>query len=92
MIRLKSLSKDRLIVIVSHDEESAYKYGDRIIKIEDGTLIEDIDYPFDGENKNPLLTFDGYEDVEVQKVESLKTNATPKNENSLVLTIKRDLL
>ena len=83
---LKSLSKDRLIVIVSHDEESAYKYGDRIIKIEDGTLIEDIDYPFDGENTNPLLTFDGYEDVEVQKVESLRTNATPKNENSLVLT------
>ena len=75
---LKSLSKDRLIVIVSHDEESAYKYGDRIIKIEDGTLIEDIDYPFDGENTNPLLTFNGYEDVEVQKVESLRTNATPK--------------
>ncbi len=37
----KKLSKDRLIIIVSHDEESAYKYGDRIIHISDGTLVKD---------------------------------------------------
>ena len=82
---LKTLSQDRLIVIVSHDEESAYKYGDRIIKIEDGTLIEDINYPFDNDS-NPLLQFNGYEDIEIAKVESLKANDKPKNENSLVLT------
>ncbi len=37
----KNLSKDRLIIIVSHDEESAYEYGDRIIHISDGELIKD---------------------------------------------------
>lgn len=29
----KTLSKDRLIIIVTHDEESALKYGDQIIRI-----------------------------------------------------------
>jgi len=38
---LKKLSNDRLVVIVSHDIDSAYKYGDRIIKIDDGSLISD---------------------------------------------------
>ena len=38
---LKELSQDRLIVIVSHDEEYANLYGDRIIKIEDGKIISD---------------------------------------------------
>ena len=37
----KKLSQDRLIVIVTHDEESAYKYGDRIVKIDDGAVVED---------------------------------------------------
>ena len=37
----KKLSKDRLIIIVSHDDESAYKYGDRIIHINDGELVKD---------------------------------------------------
>ena len=37
----KKLSKDRLIIIVSHDDESAYKFGDRIIHISDGELVKD---------------------------------------------------
>lgn len=38
---LKKLSKNKLIVVVSHDEESAKKYADRIIKISDGLIEED---------------------------------------------------
>ncbi len=38
---LKELSQDRLIIIVSHDEESAYKFGDRVIHINDGALERD---------------------------------------------------
>ena len=52
---LKSLSQNRLVLIVTHDEESAYRFGDRIIKIEDGQLVEDISSPFNEENKNELL-------------------------------------
>jgi len=38
---LKSLSTHQLVVIVTHDRESAVKYGDRIIEISDGMVISD---------------------------------------------------
>ena len=38
---LKEISKDRLVVVVSHDIESAQKYADRIVQIEDGKIIND---------------------------------------------------
>ena len=38
---LKGLSKERLVVIVSHDEELSNRYADRIIRIKDGELISD---------------------------------------------------
>lgn len=38
---LKSISKEKLVVVVSHDEEYASMYGDRIIEIKDGKIIKD---------------------------------------------------
>ncbi len=38
---LKNISKDALVIVVSHDIESAFVYADRIIKLEDGEVIED---------------------------------------------------
>ena len=38
---LKKLSQNRLVVVVSHDRESAEKYGDRIIEIADGLVKSD---------------------------------------------------
>lgn len=38
---LKNLSKDNLIVVVSHDLEFAKEYGDRLIEIKDGVVIND---------------------------------------------------
>ena len=38
---LKKFSKDKLVVVVSHDRESAEKYGDRIIELSDGKIISD---------------------------------------------------
>ena len=38
---LKKLSKKIQIIVVSHDEKSASKYGDRIIRLHDGEVIED---------------------------------------------------
>lgn len=38
---LKEISKDKLVIVVSHDEESAKKYADRIIKIKDGEIESD---------------------------------------------------
>lgn len=39
---LKKLSKDKLVVVVSHDREFAEFYGDRIIELKDGKIISDV--------------------------------------------------
>ncbi len=39
---LKSLSKDRLVIVVSHDRDFAEQYGDRIIELKDGRVISDV--------------------------------------------------
>lgn len=38
---LKEISKEKLVVIVSHDNEFAKLYADRIIEIKDGNIIND---------------------------------------------------
>lgn len=38
---LKEISKEKLVIIVSHDIESAKKYSDRIIEIKDGSIVRD---------------------------------------------------
>lgn len=40
---LKKFSKNKLVIVVSHDRKSAFNFGDRIIEIEDGNIINDID-------------------------------------------------
>ena len=42
METLKKLSKDKLVLVVSHDLELAEKYADRIIRIVDGKVVEDV--------------------------------------------------
>ncbi len=39
---LKKLSKDKLVVIVSHDRDFAEHFGDRVIELKDGKVISDI--------------------------------------------------
>lgn len=39
---LKKLSKNKLVIIVSHDREFAELYGDRIIELKDGKVISDV--------------------------------------------------
>lgn len=38
---LKELSKEKLVIVVSHDEEAAKTYADRIITFSDGEVTED---------------------------------------------------
>ncbi len=39
---LKKLSRDKLVLVVSHDREFAEQYGDRIIELKDGRILSDI--------------------------------------------------
>ena len=46
------LSKDRLIIMVTHNPELAEKYADRIVKFQDGKIVSDSNpYSFEKENK-----------------------------------------
>lgn len=40
---LKEFSKERLVLIISHDVTNAYKYGDRIIELSNGKIVKDIE-------------------------------------------------
>lgn len=51
---LKVLSKKVLVVLVTHDVNLAYHYSDRIIKVKDGMIVEDIV----NDNTNSLLHTD----------------------------------
>ena len=57
---LKEISKERLVLIVSHNMPDAEKYGDRIIELSDGKVINDITRKAGYENKfsiaNGVLT------------------------------------
>ena len=39
---LKRLSKEKLVIVISHDLELAKKYADRIIRLVDGKVVEDV--------------------------------------------------
>ena len=46
---LKEISKDRLVVIVSHNLDEADIYADRIIELSEGRIIKDIDRKTNGD-------------------------------------------
>ena len=38
----KKISQDRLVVVISHDNQSAIEYADRIIRLSDGKIVDDL--------------------------------------------------
>lgn len=60
---LKEVSKEKLVVVITHDDGAAHRFGDRIIEIEDGKILsdskplaEDTDN-YLPEFKKPVVTF-----------------------------------
>ena len=60
---LKEISKEKLVLVITHDDHAAHKFGDRIIEIEDGKILsdsrplgEDTDNTLP-EFKQPIVTF-----------------------------------
>ena len=57
---LKKLSREKLVIVVSHDREFAENYADRIIELSDGKVISDVEYDADFiENNENELLFNG---------------------------------
>lgn len=67
---IKAISKDRLVILVTHETELADFYADRILKIEDGKIIEDIlnnhdnDLDYRLENKIYLKDLENHEIID----------------------------
>lgn len=43
---LKELSKDILVIVITHNLIEAYKYADRVIELNNGKIIKDLTYPY----------------------------------------------
>ena len=61
---LKDISKDRLIIMVTHNPELAMKYSTRIIRLLDGKITDDSD-PYTDREYNRDITVDTAETVEL---------------------------
>ena len=75
---LKEISKDKLIVMVTHNPELAETYSSRIVKLLDGELIDDSN-PFKEEesiDEKQLLSVS--EDKDLTKIERRKKNKKTK--------------
>lgn len=55
---LKKLSRDKLVIVVSHDRENAEKYADRIIELMDGRVIDDVSRVETGEGAEGIRFYD----------------------------------
>ncbi len=56
---LKTLSKDKLVIVVSHDRDFATSYADRIIELADGSVISDITVDQADNTASEGISFEG---------------------------------
>lgn len=71
---LKAISKEKLVILVTHEEELAKFYASRIIEIKDGQIVKDyentdkeyLDYRLD--NKIYLKDFENYENFQKDNI------------------------
>ena len=49
---IKEISKEKLVIMVTHNPELARKYSDRIVSVKDGEIIEDTNPYFEQEENN----------------------------------------
>lgn len=48
---IKQISKEKLVVLVTHEKDIAHFYGDRIIELKDGQIVNDVDNLADHEHQ-----------------------------------------
>lgn len=77
---LKSLSKEKLVIVVSHDLELANNFADRIINLEDGHIESDITLKANKSRKNILET---PEQLSIRKGAKLKEAELEKVKNAV---------
>jgi len=54
---LKEISKEKLVIVISHDTKSSLKYADRILEISDGEIYSDLSRNIDNSIKEEGITY-----------------------------------
>lgn len=80
---LKEISKDKLIIMVTHNPELAEKYSSRIVRVLDGNVMDDSNPYKEEEKKNEKQLLSVTDDSELTKKEVTKKN---KKKNMSFLT------
>ena len=80
---IKEVSKDKLVIMVTHNPELAKEYSNRIIEFQDGEVINDSN-PFNGEEVN--------EEITIKKTKMSYLNAIGLSFNNLRTKKGRTLL
>ena len=96
---LKKLSETNLVLIVTHDLDSAYVYGDRIIELKDGSIVKDVEKveEFDLEkvkenyekavNRSFIRHIDGNSAKEEKRASSRKPHPGLSTKNAFHITL-----
>lgn len=97
---LKKLSKDKLVLVVSHDREFAETYADRIIELKDGKVISDISKEErKQEQLNSNISIVGENVICIKDGENLEDNDfkfiknfLKKNRNAMICSGEKDVI
>ena len=92
---IKSLSRDRLVILVTHEKELAKFYSDRIIEINDGNIVKDyinqdnheLDYKLD--NKVYLKDIKNHETIKGENV-NIDYYVEDESKLNLKIVVKND--
>lgn len=91
---LQELSKNRLVIMVTHNAELAYQYATRICRFKDGQLIEDTN-PYDPETETicdesaaPIEDKNSKTDSETMLLEEVTTDSDGKAETAQTSTLQ----
>ena len=83
---LKSISKDKLIIMVTHNPELAEKYSSRIIKLLDGNIVDDSNpYENNQKSKKEFIT-KGKKSMSMKTALSLSLNNLMTKKGRTILT------
>lgn len=84
---IKEISKEKLVIMVTHNPELAMKYSTRIVKLIDGLVIEDSN-PFNEEDEIKEVT--EYNNMLNEQYEMTISNMTEKEKKAYNKTLKEN--
>ena len=96
IVSLKTLSKNKLIIVVTHDEEMAINYGDEIIEIADGRVINHFvanDLNNDGIKDEILPNLIKYSNgSELKSIEEISSKINDDETNYLCINTSKEIV